>query len=529
MYKSIASKSKLIVPFLAGLYPSLFFVSNNSQIFSFWQSAILLTFSSAISVAICFLTTYILLNIYRLILKFSGVSGLANLSKSMHSASNLITANISLIICFYLLRNTLLSFGMGWVPLLIGTLTVAIIISFIVQKKGLKPFANILLVLTAISAIQLSINLVKKQQQLADVLVSNENKELYDKLRFKKKPNVYLVIAESYPNEAALKEVYGIDNSSFYKKMRALGFGINHNFFSNYNHTLASLPSLFSMEHHYGLISIGNLDSTGGRRILELNSYNPVVSIFQNNGYKINYLHAGAVLIPNGAKADFVFPSPSLFRGLAIFLTHQKLTVPLIFNNRQGASLSLFYEMLDGFISTGTPTFNFIYYHRPGHSPWDFKSRPSSKANRILSFFRNSYVNTIRGENDKFISFFQSIIKNDKNSLIIVIGDHGSWGYRTGEDVNGNRISYPLITLDRFGVLAGIYGQSESVPGLLNNGTIKSHVNLFKYIFAFLCEDDKVLETLSHDDSFDGPLRMSIKDNRILEKPEKITLKNSKR
>ena len=189
----------------------------------------------------------------------------------------------------------------------------------------------------------------------------------------------------------------------------------------------------------------------------------------------------------------------------------------------------MFYEMLDGFISSGTPSFNFIYYHRPGHSPWDITSIPSSKANRILSFFRNSYVNTIRKENNKFIRFFESIIEKDKNSLIIVIGDHGSSGYRTGEDVNGNRISYPLITLDRFGVLAGIYGQSESVPSLLNNGTIKSHVNLFKYIFAFLCEDDKVLETLSHDDSFDGPLRMSIKDNRILEKPEKITLKNSKR
>ncbi|RLA39866.1 MAG: hypothetical protein DRR42_26690, partial [Gammaproteobacteria bacterium] len=59
---------------------------------------------------------------------------------------------------------------------------------------------------------------------------------------------------------------------------------------------------------------------------------------------------------------------------------------------------------------------------------------------------------------------------------------------------------------------------------LLNNGTIKSHVNLFKYIFAFLCEDDKVLETLRRDVSFDEPLLMSIKDNHILKRPEKITL-----
>ena len=525
MYNLVASKSKFVVPILAGLYPSLFFISNNSQIFSFWQNTILLTFTSAMSVALCFLLTYILLNLYRLILKVSGFHDSAKLSKSMGIASNLITANISLIICFYLLRSTLLSFEMGGIPLLTGILVVAMIISFIVYKKGLKPFFYILLILTIISTTQLSINLVKNQQQFVDDVVPSEAKELYEKLRFKKKPNVYLVIAESYPNEAALREVYGIDNSSFYKKMRSLGFEINHNYFSNYNHTLASLPSLFSMEHHYGLISLGNLDSTGGRRILELTSYNPVVSAFQNNGYKINYLHFGADLIPSGVKADFVFPSPLAFRGLEIFLTHQKLTNPSIFRNQQEPSLDLFNGILDGFVNNGTPSFNFIYYNQPGHSPQGVKLR--SKHNRILAGFRSSYETTIKTENNNYISFFESIIDSDKNSLIIVIGDHGSWGYRGGEDANGNKISYPLYILDRFGVLAGIYGGPEGLSGLMSNGTTNSHVNLFKYIFAFLCEDDKVLETLRPDNSYDMALIMAIKDNRILKRPEKITLKNS--
>ena len=524
MYKFTAPKYKYIVPMLAGLYPSIFFISNNSQIFSFWQNAILLIFTSIISVAVCLLSAHILLSIYRLILKVSGFHDHAGLSKSIDSAFNLIIANVSLIICFYLLRNTLLSFGMGGVLLLSAILVVAIIISLIVHKKGLKPFFGVLLILAVISTIQLSINLVKKQQQLVDVFVSNEAKELYENLRFKKKPNVYLVIAESYPNSAALKAVYGIDNSSFYKKMETLGFGINHNFFSNYNHTLASLPSLFSMEHHYGLISLGNLDSTGGRRVLELTSYNPVVSVFQNNGYKINYLHSRVGLVPNGAKADFVFPSPSAFQGLAIFLTHQKLMEPTILGQREDSSLGSLNEKLDEIISNGTPSFNFIYYHRPNHSPSRIKSRSRTKVNRILSDFRSSYVDIIRTENNNYTSFFESIIEKDKNSLIIVIGDHGSWGYRYGDDDNGNRISYPLYILDRFGVLAGIYGSLGGLPDLLNNGTIKSHVNLFKYVFAVLCEDDKVLETLRDDNSFDGPLLMSIQDNRILNRPEKITL-----
>jgi hypothetical protein len=143
-----------------------------------------------------------------------------------------------------------------------------------------------------------------------------------------------------------------------------------------------------------------------------------------------------------------------------------------------------------------------------------------------LSDFRDSYVEIIETENSNFLTFFESIIVKDKNSIIIVTGDHGSWGYRIGEDADGKRISYPLYILDRFGVLAGIYGP-ESLSDLLNNGTIKSHVNLFKYIFAFLSEDDKVLKTVRRDNSYDGRLLMSIKNNHILEMPEKIKLKYS--
>ena len=517
---------KILMPMLAGLYPALFFVSNNSQIFSLWQNIVLLIFAPVISIAVCSLSVYVLLNIYKFILKALGFNDNDRFSESRNNVSNVISTNISLFICFYLLWSTLVSFGLSWVPLFLGVSAAAVIISFIVYKKGLKPFINTLFVLTIISTIQLSINVINNQKMLIDDVVSQDSTEIYEKLRFKKKPNVYLVIAESYPNKAALKEVYGIDNSSFYEKMRALGFAINHNYFSNYNHTLASLPSLFSMEHHYGLISVGNLDSTGGRKVLELTSYNPVVSVFQNNGYIINYLHFGAVLIPRGAKADFVFPSPSVFRGLEVFLTHQKLSDPSMFGNRQRPSLGLFSQILDGFVSDGEPSFNFIYYNRPGHSPQLKKRR--LKDNHMLNAFRNSYVNTIRKENGNYIPFLKSIIESDKNSILIVVGDHGSWGYRSGEDVNGKTIPYSLYILDRFGILAGIYSRSKELSDLMNNGTIKSHVNLFKYLFAFLSEDDKVLETLNPDDSFDGPLIMSIRDSQFLKKPEEITLENIK-
>ncbi len=50
----------------------------------------------------------------------------------------------------------------------------------------------------------------------------------------------------------------------------------------------------------------------------------------------------------------------------------------------------------------------------------------------------------------------------------------------------------------------------------MENGTIKSHVNLFKYVFAYLSEDNKILETKAPDDSYERAFLMAIKDGVIL-------------
>ncbi len=512
---------RFLVPFFAGLYPALFFVSNNSHVFSLKYNIVILISTATISTFLCLTLSFLLLSIYRLVVAISGVNKHSWWTISSESLSTFLTANISILMCFYLLRNTLLSLGIGTIYLMIGILIVIVGLSYFTHKNGLNPLLNILITFTIISAVQLSINVVNKQNQVVDVIIPNKNKIIYNNLQFKKKPNVYLIITESYPNKAALKAVYNIDNSLFYRNIQKLGFGINHNFFSNYNHTLASLPSLFAMEHHFGLISYDNLDSTGGRRILELTSYNPVVSVFRNNGYKINYFHTSIGLVPNGAKADFCFPTPSILHGSAIFLTHQKIMEPTIFSKQSVIDLPLLKAKINGVVNTDSPSFNFIYYNKPDHSPSRFKVRTKLEMNQVVSEHRVLYEKLIKEANIEIIDFLTDLIKNDPNSLIVITGDHGSWGYRFGIDANGKQIPYPLSILDRFGVLSGLYGPPE-LSNLLTNGSIKSHVNLFKYIFSFLCKNDIILKTLAPDDSYDYVLVMAIKDNKILSSPKKI-------
>ena len=108
------------------------------------------------------------------------------------------------------------------------------------------------------------------------------------------------------------------------------------------------------------------------------------------------------------------------------------------------------------------------------------------------------------------------ILKNDDDPLIIIAGDHGPWGYRLKEDGNGKTISDSLFALDRFGVLMAIRFP-EDYQGQFDND-FKTHVNLFRYVFAYLSESNEILEKKASDDSYDYGPHLAIRDGRILNK-----------
>jgi len=107
------------------------------------------------------------------------------------------------------------------------------------------------------------------------------------------------------------------------------------------------------------------------------------------------------------------------------------------------------------------------------------------------------------------------IMGKDDDPLIIIAGDHGSWGYRFKEDANGNPIPDNLFILDRFGTLLGIrfpqdYNQSFDKD-------IKTHVNLFRYIFAYLSENNNIMQSKVPDDSYEHSSLLAINNGEILD------------
>ena len=98
-----------------------------------------------------------------------------------------------------------------------------------------------------------------------------------------------------------------------------------------------------------------------------------------------------------------------------------------------------------------------------------------------------------------------------------------SWGFRLREDADGKPVSTPLFILDRFGVLAAMYAPNE-LSGRLENGELKSHVNLFRHVFAYLSGDRELLSTMAPDHAFENEMIMAIEDGNILDNFVKTVL-----
>ncbi|MBT3927704.1 MAG: hypothetical protein HOA58_09455 [Rhodospirillaceae bacterium] len=64
------------------------------------------------------------------------------------------------------------------------------------------------------------------------------------------RPNIYIIVPDSYPRADVLRSVYGFDNSKFEAQLRARGFKVSDKSYANYYTTFLSMSSMFNMEYH---------------------------------------------------------------------------------------------------------------------------------------------------------------------------------------------------------------------------------------------------------------------------------------
>jgi hypothetical protein len=336
---------------------------------------------------------------------------------------------------------------------------------------------------------------------------------IYAQVRFSKRPNVYYIVPDGYPNAEASKTIFSLDATDFHGHLELSGFTIYPSTFSNYADTMAAMSSLLGTDHHYYRRTVGNLELLGARRFI-VSAESPVGKSFRNNGYQIHYIHQSGFLFSSGCFVDSCWPMPFwgtdefmdvlVSRRLRSKLLPARVSEPItatggVPKDEQTPSESFIQrtlEHVDSMSERQIPHFTYVHLDLPGHS------LPGPQTREQLASFRKDYGRDIQRANAEILKIVSHILTRDPNALIIVNADHGAWGYGNilylEKELFLDTTDY-LKGLDHLGALLAI--RWPDAANRYDQG-LRTNVNLFSHIVSYLSESNDVLATKVPDDGF---------------------------
>lgn len=279
-----------------------------------------------------------------------------------------------------------------------------------------------------------------------------------------KKPSVYIVILDEYPGQYTLNNVFHYNNTFFYNQLVQKGFKVVDSSVSNYELTVLSIASMFSMD----FLEIEKLTSAN-ERFAYLESFkqintSPVIEFFRKQGYEIrNYSFFDFNKAPALTKNEFWGGNIRLFTNQTLYGKLKK-ELPLYLANK---SISYFFidqveneylNQIDKSLSESVdrekqdkahfskPVFTYIHLNLP-HPPLFM----DSLGNRISAKIRKSYSKEQVIEaylqymvygNRRIIKWIDEIQEASKGeAVILLMSDHGTGmqlkkGYRRLDNLN---------------------------------------------------------------------------------------------
>lgn len=471
--------SPLIFFFLLSIYPITFFMSANPTQYNLNEFGFIIS----LIVAVCIILSFLIEVFYRIFnIKFKKKYAYLTLSvllafSPMHYVTQLIQPSLFYFSIIYF---------------------ILFLIAIYICKKNMQILNIVFLVINIMGICQYAYSIYdsnKKSEECVKFIPKQ-----YSNLKLKSKPNIYYFYMESYHGLEAMKDIFHFDNSEFYLFLKDKNFTIYNNTYSNYNYTLASLLSTFMMAHHFNKISLGNMDTHN--RLLDLlsgSSDNIVLNILRDNGYEINYYMGDRLIVRRACYADYHDLDYSIFDILQI-LGLDKFGIKLKFTKYQlikniSEQVDKFVHMLESSFPRKKPQFFFVKVGGDAgaisyvnHFP---PYRPEIDRAKLLEPYRANYVKNVEQGNQNLENIINLIIKNDPNSIIILLGDHGSDCITHHDNIDAIYRALKVYNLETvtnsfFNVLCAI-----RFPNKENNKPEKrliSNVNIFRYIFSYLSE-----------------------------------------
>lgn len=148
--------------------------------------------------------------------------------------------------------------------------------------------------------------------------------------------DVYVLLLDGYPRADVLLHDYTYDNSAFLNELRARGFHVANNSYSNYDRTLWSLASALNGGYIDDLLEIGDPQSTNLRPLVGLMRQNRVFDLFSRQGYSLYAYETGFELADMRGSVDH-FLSPGRWGNEFEELILQMTPIPALYQRFAGS------------------------------------------------------------------------------------------------------------------------------------------------------------------------------------------------
>ena len=457
-YLSSNKSYPILYAIAAGLYPILFYFTNNYTIVNTWSHV-------GYFLVMFLLLPIVVFMILHFVMKSTNFK---KHEKYVFAFLNLFAFLIFMMFCYYAgfhLKVALLSFF------------VAIGFSFFFHGF-FKKLVVFQLILALIGVYTLTPRIIKLINYSDAWTAQPDN---IKSVKFVKKPNVYFIQPDGYANFSELrKENYKVDYSKFEEFLMKENFKYYEDFRSNYASTLSSNSATFMMKHHYYNNGTSFSEALNARNIII--SDNAVLSIFKNNNYKTHFISELPYLILNRPKLGYDVSNFEVddvsFIGTGLGET-QDVIQPLK-------------EYLNEDVDTSK--FFFIELFNPGHIHGRKVDSEGIEGERKL--WRESLVYA----NERIFKVISSIKEKDPNSLIVIMADHGGFvGMEYTNQIYNKTQDKDLVNSIFTSTLA-IHWPNNNAPNY--DTSFKSAVNVFRILFSYLGEDDSYLKNLQPDESF---------------------------
>ena len=442
----------------AGLYPILFYYSNNFTLVNTWTHLVYFIFYFLMVPSLIFVFSYLL----------GKNTILKNWNKYYLPFLNIATFLILLKISYYAGLQKKITLGI----LLFSGLYAWF------MYKHVKKVVIVQFLLAFIAFIFLVPRLYKQVTNSSTWL---QQPDAIESVQFSKKPNVYFIQPDGYVNFSELeKGYYQINNDEFSSLLKINNFRYYQNFRSNYASTLSSNSATFSMKHHYYNEGTSLSESVNARKIII--SDNAVLNIFKNNQYKTHFIAEKPYLLLNRPKmgydvCNFSYDDIS-YIGTGLGEARDVL------------------KPLEDYIEQDIdqPKFFFVELFDPGHIT---RRELDSEG---IDEEKNFWIKKLKTANTKLKKITSLIQEKDPNALIIIMADHGGFvGMK-------NTIQVYDKTEDR-NLIYSIFSSTLAIKWPENNPPVydtelKSAVNVFRILFSYLSDNEAYLQHLQDNSSY---------------------------